>query len=96
MLWLRGEGNHNHKILDIKVPQGKLIGASTLETAAIDSGACDSIAHPRSFPHTDLYHTNETGTQYGACGGNAVTNMGSKNVRFVSENGQYFTIIPGS
>ena len=66
--------------------------ADSTETAAVDSGACDSIAHPASFPHTPLHKTSETGKQYGACGGNAVTNIGTKHVHFVPHNGKHNTI----
>ena len=81
-------GDSGHRIKDInipeKLPKGWGAGAG-YETAAIDSGACDNIAHPSAFPNTKIEHNEQTGRKYGACGGNAVTNIGTKHVTFATE-----------
>ena len=62
--------------------------SETIEYLTIDSGACDSIAHPTAFANTPLHQTPESGKQYGACGGETVTNMGEKTVKCLTRTGK--------
>ena len=72
----------------------KTLGYTTsnvVEYLTVDSGACDSIAHPSAFPHTNTIITNEYGKVYGACGGESVQNMGTKEVKCITRTGKIFT-----
>ena len=60
--------------------------------ATVDSGACTTIAPPHAFPHTHMYSTNKVGKVYGACGGEAVKNIGNKLVHFKTDNDITLTI----
>ena len=52
-------------------------------TVTVDSGACVSIAPPHAFPNTVLHSKNAAyGKIYGACGGEAVRNVGEKRVEY--------------
>ena len=53
----------------------------------MDSGACDSIAVPSSFPYTKTEFKNEYGKRYGACGGEEVVILGTKRVRCHTNEG---------
>ena len=57
-----------------------------VEVMAFDTGACTSIGPPACFPNTPIKHTEDTGKKYGACGGNAVTNIGTKFITFTPDN----------
>ena len=59
-----------------------------IEYLTIDSGACDSVAHPASFPNTDNIKNNELGKVYGACGGEAVNNIGTKRSTLLTKEGK--------
>ena len=62
--------------------------SESVEYLTIDSGACDSIAHPAAFAKTPIKQTPESGKHYGACGGETVTNMGEKTVQCVTRSGK--------
>ena len=54
----------------------------------LDSGACDAVCPPSAFPNIKLNGNNrENGKQYGACGGEAVKNIGSKAFSCVTSGG---------
>ena len=53
----------------------------------VDSRACDSIVPPHLFPNTKTHKHDEVGRPYGACGGEAVTNIGCKAVDCLLEDG---------
>ena len=57
-------------------PPGKYCSGA-VEYLTVDSGACDSAAHPASFPHAKDIRSQEYGKLYGACGGEAVQNIGT-------------------
>ena len=63
--------------------------SKVVEYLTVDSGACDSIAHHSAFPNTNTTVAHEYGKIYGACGGEAVQNMGTKEVHCVTNNGKY-------
>ena len=62
--------------------KGHLRIAGAVTRATIDSGACTTIAPPSSFPNTPIHWTPKVGKVYGACGGEAVKNIGNKTVNY--------------
>ena len=58
----------------------------------VDSGACDSIAPPETFKNTPITRTSDYGKSYGACGGEDVTNLGTKFVKALIQNGNILDI----
>ena len=65
--------------------------STAITTATVDSGACDSIAPPSVFPKTATTQGKETGRVYGACGGEAVRNLGCKQVAYMTEENEIKT-----
>ena len=61
--------------------------AARITPVTVDSGACDSIVPPSMFKNTKTCSHSEVGRTYGACGGEAVTNLGVKNVSCLLGNG---------
>ena len=54
----------------------------------VDSGACDAVCPPNAFENTPLNKNNrEYGKSYGACGGETVFNIGSKELTCLTESG---------
>ena len=72
-------------------PEGTLV-SKDIEYATIDSGACENICPNSCFPNTPLMATAECGFQYGACGGETVTNIGQKPVEFITTNNETYNI----
>ena len=66
--------------------KGKTRISGAITRATVDSGACTTIAPPSAFPNTPMHATPKVGKVYGACGGEAVTNIGSKLVQYQTEN----------
>ena len=62
--------------------------ADTVHTVTVDSGACESIAPARDFSNTQTRSSNEYGKVYGACGGEAVKNIGYKDVQYITREGK--------
>ena len=70
-----------------ELTKGGALVHSAVTTVTVDSGACDNIGPPKAFPNTQIEQTDESGRVYGACGGEAVTNVGCKQVTYqTSEN----------
>ena len=66
------------------------VGADPTPTVVtVDSGACDAVCPPHAFKNTPMNTNNhEFNKSYGACGGEAVKNIGCKSVGFVSVTGE--------
>ena len=62
--------------------------AEFVHTVTVDSGACESIAPVKDFSNTNITTSKETGKVYGACGGEAVKNIGCKNVQYITREGK--------
>ena len=71
---------------------GKPRVAGDITRATIDSGACTTIAPPHAFPHAHIHWTPKVGKTYGACGGEAVKNIGTKTVRCKTETNKHIDI----
>ena len=70
------------------VPKGLMVDQTPI-SLTIDSGACDSVCPPSSFPNTILNPKNkEQGRCYGACGGETVRNIGSKEFKCLTGSGE--------
>ena len=69
------------------MPQG-LRASCEIGLLTIDSGACDSIIPPPGmFKNTPLSRPSDQGRTYGACGGEAVINLGCKNAKCITHDG---------
>ena len=69
-------------------PQQGQLASGEVEYLTVDSGACDSVSHPASFPNTHSEKTDEYGKVYGACGGEAVQNIGTKHPVLLTKEGK--------
>ena len=62
----------------------RTLGYATSNVAGyllVDSGACDSIAHPSAFPNTNTTVIDEFRKVNGSCAGEAAQDMGTKWLR---------------
>ena len=82
--------NHNtkHNNVDIHRVSNNIVVDPRPIDLTIDSGACDAVCPPSAFPNTNVDNSNrECGKQCGACGGEAVRNIGCKHFKCLTGEG---------
>ena len=75
--------------MSIIQPEYDMIGAvgSWPVDFMVDSGACAAVLRPNAFENTKLIKGGMTGVKYKACGGEAVHNLGQRQVISADSNG---------